>query len=1071
MAYEKKLIEGNFPCQQVGAETRRERGSSSSLPPINFLHVWWARRPLTASRAAVLGSILPADVDTDEFVKDLGIVKKQVLIGDRAWTIVGKNLELVEKDGGEEYIPYSGKFVKALEKENIRRKKVRDTLTRLIKEDPSLSDNLIVRRWNAENESIQLSAVMMSAHNRFKVVTVPADPAHINERIDFAEDPTTVSILGEKITIDAEDLYGYVRAYTSDISGIDYSDVTVLDPTAGGGAIPFEAMRLGCKVIANDLNPVASAIEIATLKYPAEFGSELYEKLSVYGARIEKEVSKKMAPFYFFAKPYGDNAKELFKACKNDKQLFEKFNVPEYDQQGYIYCRTVTCPSCGERAPLLNSFALQKKSDGWMVIPKKEGEKGNRKIRFIPVRLRNGKGPNGEDPETSTVTRGVGRCLFCDQAIESEEIKRQARGESRFGTWSDDLYCVVGVRVQPKLDKDGNVQVYKSGTEKGKIKTEKVMFFREPDEQDFASLKKAEEALAENWDRWDKMGLIPKEKIPEGYNTNQIRAYGVNRWADMFTPRQLLGLLTAEEVLLGMAPEITKAEGQGRGRAIIHYLQYMIDKCIDYNSRQTMWNAIRSVLSHTFARHEFPPKWTFGELVFTGKTSGLAWGMNQVLDAYKEICALIGDKKNSTITVLNGSAANMKIPGRSVDIICVDPPYYNNVQYAELSDYFYVWQKRVFRDLYPDIFGRRLTNKNDEAVANPVRDGGARQANETYERLMGEIFAECRRVMKDDGVLTMMFTHKTQDAWETLTRALIENGWLISSTFPVESEADISLHQAGKAAAASSIFITCRKRDVADREPSVWSGFGGKGVLFDLRRAVRESLKQYEPLHLNAVDEMVASYGSALRVLSENWPVMDGEELVSPIRAMKEAGTVVAGYQMTKLTGGKLSVDDLAPEAGVALTLFGIYGMNPFPYDEALSLSKSLNIRLEMKSAGYRDEGRMIGINTERTGKTQREDEEAGYFAPVVKKGSKLRLVLPEERISRRLNDPQNEWDIMQGVIMAYREGDIPVARAYLRRNAEGHEEKIKGILRVWADGCGNEDLKKEANRILFGLR
>ena len=112
----------------------------------------------------------------------------------------------------------------------------------------------------------------------------------------------------------------------------------------------------------------------------------------------------------------------------------------------------------------------------------------------------------------------------------------------------------------------------------------------------------------------------------------------------------------------------------------------------------------------------------------------------------------------------------------------------------------------------------------------------------------------------------------------------------------------------------------------------------------------------------------------------------------------------------------------------------------------------------------------MIGINDEKRGKNKDIDEESGYFAPVIKKGSKLRLVFPEERIKRRLDEPQNEWDIMQGVIMAYREGDIPVARAYLQRQAAGHEDKVIAVLRVWADGCNNEALTKEARRILFGL-
>ena len=198
---------------------------------------------------------------------------------------------------------------------------------------------------------------------------------------------------------------------------------------------------------------------------------------------------------------------------------------------------------------------------------------------------------------------------------------------------------------------------------------------------------------------------------------------------------------------------------------------------------------------------------------------------------------------------------------------------------------------------------------------------------------------------------------------------------------------------------------------------------------------------------------------------------MNGDELVSPIDAMREASTVVAQYQMTKLTEGKLSFEDVAPEAGVALTLFGIYGNGWFPYDDALSLSRSLNIELVNKSAGYLAEGRMIGINAAHTTRRGQIDDFAGYYAPVIKKGGKLKLVLPEERIAKRLESPQNQWDMMQGVIMAFRKGDIPVARAYLNKHAGGNEDKVIGVLKVWADGCGSDELQREAQNILFGLK
>jgi adenine-specific DNA methylase len=276
------------------------------------------------------------------------------------------------------------------------------------------------------------------------------------------------------------------------------------------------------------------------------------------------------------------------------------------------------------------------------------------------------------------------------------------------------------------------------------------------------------------------------------------------------------------------------------------------------------------MLINTFGRHDYSLKWTFGEMIFTGPASGAAWGLSQVVDAYSGIAALTACEGTTPLTpqITNETAAHLSdIADQSVDLVCMDPPYYDNVQYAELSDYFYVWQKRTLGDLYPDIFRRRLTNKTEEAVANPARDSSASEAKAAYGRLMGEIFAECRRVLKDSGLMTLMFTHKSQDAWEALTRSLIENSWVITSTLPIESEGAYSIHQMDTASAASSIFLTCRMRISAAAQPATWTGFGGAGVQHRIVRAVAEALPHFQALRLNPVDEMVASYGQALRVL------------------------------------------------------------------------------------------------------------------------------------------------------------------------------------------------------------
>ncbi len=160
--------------------------------------------------------------------------------------------------------------------------------------------------------------------------------------------------------------------------------------------------------------------------------------------------------------------------------------------------------------------------------------------------------------------------------------------------------------------------------------------------------------------------------------------------------------------------------------------------------------------------------------------------------------------------------------------------------------------------------------------------------------MMKEIFSECRRTQNNEGLMAIMFTHKSQKAWEALTQSLIESGWNITASFPVESETQQGFHTKNTASAINSVFLSCRKRLSDSNDPATWTGIGGAGVQKHIQEAVKEGLKEFEQLKLNPVDEMVASYGRALRVLSERWPVLDGDEEVGPIRAMNEASRVVA---------------------------------------------------------------------------------------------------------------------------------------------------------------------------------
>lgn len=1059
----RRLIETGIPCHQIGAETQRERGMPSALPPLYFLHVWWARRPLTPSRAAILASLLPENVDTDQFLRDLGIELTQVKVNGIWWTITDTQLKRLEKDEqGEEMYRVDYWTLRWLERENKRRKRMREFLLHISDKRALFTESDLYKYWI--NRFKPIPEPYPKKENLLEVRKVPARPAEYNALMEIAKS------IGKRIP----NLYGYDRAYTGNPPIAD-SPKTILDPTAGGGSIPFEAVRMGHQTIANELNPVASIILKATLEYPVKFGKDLVSDVKEYGYDLINNTEDKLNDFFNVKQPLPEEELlDLQEHLIDTPELIEKFDHEETTT--FLFVRQVNCPHCGGEAPLLNSLSVSKKDENkWGIIVVTDGKKENGTVNFETYRLSQNKESIKERLKDPTVSNGVGQCVHCQQAISSEEIKLQARGESANGKWHDRLYCVVGVRYQPKL-KNGEVYRYKSGKKEGRIRTEKITYFRPPNKKDIDAINKAQSLLNQKWSKWEKRGLIPTEKIPEGNDMRPV-IYGMERWCDMFTARQLLGHLTLVEELNRLKPQILGELGEERGKAVITYLQFIIDKGVDYNSKQTTWIEAREVVGHTFSRHDYSIKWTFSEMIFVGPNSGVAWGLNQISEALAAICDLLYSDKGSTYTyrhepkILNQTAAHLpEINDTSIDLVCMDPPYYNNVQYAELSDYFYVWQKRTLGDLYPDIFSRRLTNKQDEAVANPARDSGNEKAEKTYEKMMGEIFEECSRVLKDDGLMTLMFTHKKQEAWEALTKSLIENKWIISSAFPVESEGSISMHQKNVAAAASSVFLSCRKQKEAKGEPEIWSGFGGTGVQHQVREAVQDGLKEFQKLDLNPVDEMVASYGRALRVLSQNWPVLDGDKEVSPIQAMNEASRVVAEHQIERITEGRMQVADLTPEAAMALTLYGIYGLSELPYDDALNLSRSLRISLENASGGYRLEGRMIGINKESRSTRRDTDTDEGYYAPLVRSGSKLRLVLPNERHPRRIDNPQTEWDILQGLILAYREGDVPVARAYLQEQAGARESLIKDLLKVWTREMGDEELRKEGLEIEFGL-
>ncbi|MCY4120689.1 MAG: hypothetical protein OXG72_07185, partial [Acidobacteria bacterium] len=531
------------------------------------------------------------------------------------------------------------------------------------------------------------------------------------------------------------------------------------------------------------------------------------------------------------------------------------------------------------------------------------------------------------DPKRdATWSRGKAVSPWDGLVIDSAHIKSEAQA----GRMGEVLYAVA------------------ARTSEGRV-------FRAPTDVDLAAIEAAEAELARLMEAWERDGVLPTEPVPEG-NDQRPHKYGMARWRDMFTPRQLLVHGCFVEEYRRLIPEVRAAiADRGRADAVLALLAMMQAKAINFDSRLSSWHVNRQVMRSVFDRHDFAFKNTFAE--FEAGTALYAWTLRQLLDAYADVARLLSgeqeirralphDLPEPNVSVTCANAGNLAhLADGSQTLVCIDPPYYDNVMYAELADFFYVWEKRTLGVLWPDLFAAELTNKRDEAVANQHRFAQAgRRAGELadgdYTAKMAAIFAECRRVLADDGVMVVMFTHKRAEAWDSLGAALLQAGFSVGTSWPVRTESEQSLHQARQNSAASTILLTCRPRPVrAAGEDRVYLD----DIEADIRRAAGEALARSYDQGLGGVDLLLSTYGPALSVLSRHWPVhasdaaADGtSRLLRPEEALDVARAEVVRRQRARLVGRESEFD---PVTDFSVLAWSTFGARRFPFDEARRLA------------------------------------------------------------------------------------------------------------------------------------
>ena len=528
------------------------------------------------------------------------------------------------------------------------------------------------------------------------------------------------------------------------------------------------------------------------------------------------------------------------------------------------------------------------------------------------------------DPDTTTtISRGVGKCPNCGNVIDDDVIKSQAQN----GNFGYQLYAVA----------------YKKG--KG------ILEFRIPDSIDFDGIDKAENYINQKLLDFNSNDVVPKVDIPHGQETERLFSIAIDTWDKLFNPRQLLTLVTYVEII-NEAKALMQAEYEWeKVEAVSTYLALVLDRCVDRNCRLSIWHTARASIERASTQHALNLTWNYPEI--SGK--GELW--NSCADAftseYKDLCGLFGTKPHSTglpgiekydlktIQINSASADSLyHIPDNSVDTIVTDPPYYATIQYAELSDFFYVWMKRTLGDIFPDLFFNELTDKDREAVANPSRfrnmgENPEKLANQDYEAKMVLAFAEYYRVLRPDGVMTVQFNHKDSGAWDVLAKSLIDAGFEITASWAVSTENPQNLHQAQKNSVSSTVLLVCRKRD-PNASQAWWDDLRP-----EVANLVESRAPEFEANDITGIDLYLSAFGPALNVFSRSYPILDssGEE-VRPEQAFEAARKAIANYRFRKLVETDTAGFDALTQW--YLLAWDAFAAREFPFDEARQLALAI---------------------------------------------------------------------------------------------------------------------------------
>lgn len=943
MADDTRLIEVAFPLKQASLDSVHEKNVRHGH--ISTLHIWPARRPLAAARAALLATLLP-DPGTPE-----------------------ARQQLVERIGG--------RVVKTVDKNGSK-----------VKEETV--DGVL--HWGRES----------------------------SPDMDWFRDQIRLAYGG--------------RA------------PKMLDPFAGGGAIPLEAMRLGCEVTAVDINPVAWFILKCTLEYPQklagqtrplpDFALHSPEFMEAFLHQGEKKGTRKKnatskGQLDFLAVPEADLAWHVRAwgqwVLEQARQELARFypTIGGKTTVAYLWARTVTCKRCRKSIPLLKTRWLTKKDNKrarLTLVPNADGTAVEFGIeQDVPVVGGNAAQKRAHDKEMGqgTMSRSGAKCPLCQTIMTMEDIRLEGRA-GRLGM------------VMTAVVVDGP---------KGKE-------YRLPAEEEIHMAEAAAHELERVYDEIP--FAMPDEPTPTQSQFSGVANYGMDKWSKLFTPRQLLAIGTLLIALRSSRKALDNIYPPAWRDSLYAHLALSVDRYLDFANMGVQWKIDVPTINHSFVRFALPISWDFAE----GNPLGFLAGSYSIcleriavgLDTYR------GWKLGEIPPSILNSSATETINGE-MDVIITDPPYYDAIPYSDIMDFFYVWLRRALWEIETTenaVFQGRLSPKWDHATGDGELiddasrfDGDGAKSKQAYENGMFRAFLRCHEALRTNGRLVIVFAHKQPDAWETLVSAIIRAGFVVDASWPIQTEQTSRMRAQSSAALSSSVWLVCKKRDAIARPG--WD----TTVLEDMRNRLAERLHEYWDAGIRGPDFVWAATGPALEAYSR-YPVVKKAnspgEVMTVSEFLQHVRRLVVDFVVGRVlseTGGVEAVSGLDDITTYYLLHRYDFGMEPAPIGAVILYAVSCGLSdttlthqwdLLSRSASARDDDGAADEDDE----TEAADEGA--------KGDTARLKTWRQRTGKALGEdvpgrPAPLIDQIHRLMHLWAAGEVAPVDAYLdrrglRRNA-----------------------------------